>query len=183
MSRKYRFGAAHLAHFVTFTVIDWIDFFTRDEFRRVLIDSIRYCQQHKGLQVYGYCIMPSHVHLIVRSQKRELWETIRDLKRHTSTTFKRMLQDESNTFESRSRWLLWFMRHAGAYNPHNNDFQFWVQDSHPIELWSDEVFYQKLDYIHLNPVAAGFVEQPEHWIYSSARDFAGRKGLIELDVL
>jgi len=57
------------------------------------------------------------------------------------------------------------------------------QRDQPIELWSDEVFFQKMDYIHLNPVKSGFVSQPEDWLYSSAGDYAGRKGLIDLAVL
>ncbi len=72
------------------------------------------------------------------------------------------------------------MKRAGLSNSNNKDFQFWVQDSHPIELFSDEVYYQKMDYIHMNPVVSGFVDQPEYWLYSSTRDYAGIKGLIEL---
>ena len=72
------------------------------------------------------------------------------------------------------------MRRTGLSNSNNQDFQFWQQDSHPIELWSDEVFYQKMDYIHMNPVVSGFVDQPEHWLYSSARDYAGTKGILDL---
>ena len=61
-----------------------------------------------------------------------------------------------------------------------NMFQFWQKGNHAIELWSDEVLYQKLNYIHLNPVANGFVAQCEDWLYSSARDHAGLPGLIRL---
>jgi putative transposase len=181
MSRKYQLGAERHAHFVTFTVVDWIDFFTRVEYAAIFIKSIKYCQEHKGLEVYGYCIMPSHVHLILRSNEGfALEDTIRDLKRHTSQVCHKLLEDEQVNWESRKRWLLWLMKHSGTYNSNNKGFQFWQQHNHPIELWSDEVFYQKLNYIHLNPVASGFVSQPEEWLYSSARDYAGLPGFVKL---
>jgi putative transposase len=181
MSRKYRLGADHHAHFVTFTVLDWIDFFTRDEYRQIFIQSIKYCQEHKGLEVYGYCIMPSHVHLILRAKDKEkLEDVIRDLKRHTSKSYHKLLEDATINWESRRRWLLWLMKHAGSYNTNNKGFQFWQQHNHPVELWSDEVFYQKLNYIHMNPLVSGFVSQSEDWLYSSARDHAGLSGLVKL---
>jgi len=79
--------------------------------------------------------------------------------------------------------MLWMMRRTGLSNANNQDFQFWQQDSHPIELWSDEVFRQKMDYIHMNPVTSSFVSQREEWLYSSARDHGGQKGLLDLAVL
>jgi putative transposase len=128
--------------------------------------------------------MPSHVHLIIKSNGKERLENvIRDLKRHTSKSYHQLLEDETVNWESRRRWLLWLMKHSGSYNSNNKGFQFWQQHNHPVELWSDEVFYQKLNYIHMNPVKAGFVLQPEDWLYSSAVDHAGRKGLLELAVL
>ena len=176
MSRKYRIGDQRHAHFVTLTVIHWIDFFIRDEYRTVLIKNIQYCQQHKGLEVYGYCIMSSHIHLIVRAGENELLENVlRDFKRYSSKCFHDLLKSEYTNYESRKRWLLKLMQDKDS-----SKFQFWQQGNHPIELWSDEVFYQKMDYIHLNPVAAGLVDQPEEWRYSSARDYGGKQGLITL---
>lgn len=184
MSRKYRFGAEHHAHFVTFTVIDWIDFFIRNQYKDVFLNALKHYQKNNGLEVYAYCIMTSHIHLIVRSAAPyHLGETIKNLKGYTSRAFHKMLEEEQNTYESRKRWLLWLMKHAGKYNSNTKDFQFWEQHNHPIELFSDEVFYQKMDYIHMNPVVSGFVAQPEEWLYSSARDHAGLKGMIELAVL
>lgn len=65
------------------------------------------------------------------------------------------------------------MYHAGLHNPNNYDFQLWQQHYHPVELSTNEMIDQRLQYIHLNPVAGGFVDQPEGWVYSSARDYAG----------
>ena len=75
------------------------------------------------------------------------------------------------------------MQRAVLKNGNNNDWQLWNQINQPIELYNSEIFYQKLNYIHHNPVEAGFVEKEEDWIYSSARDFRGKNGLIELSYI
>ena len=75
------------------------------------------------------------------------------------------------------------MGRAGEKNSNVKKRQFWQQHNKPIELWSAEVIDQKLNYIHNNPVEAGFVLEPEHWKYSSAIDYAGGKGLLEIDYI
>lgn len=181
MSRKYKIRDQSSLYFVTFTVIDWIDVFIRDEYREVLIKSIKYCQQNKGLEVYAYCVMTSHIHLIIGTNgPYPLEGIIRDLKSFTSRHIRKVLENSNQVHESRS-WILKRMYYVGKYNSSNKDFQFWQQHSHPIELTSNELIDQKLEYIHLNPVAAGFVDVPEAWIYSSARDYSGTaKGFIDL---
>ena len=176
MSKKYRIGDQRHAHFVTFTVIEWIDFFIRNEYKNEIVKSIEYCQLHKSLEVFGYCIMPSHIHMILRTGEKELLENvIRDFKSYTSRRFYELLIAESNNYESRKRWMLNLMRDKAT-----GKFQFWQNGNHPIELRTDEMFYQKLEYVHLNPVSNGFVAQCEDWLYSSARDYAGLPGVIRL---
>ncbi len=100
MSSKYRFGDGRHVHFVTFTVVHWIDFFIREEYRSILINSIKHCQREKGLQVYGYCIMTSHVHLLVASDgTQKLDNVVRDLKSYTSQCFHKELLDGSINYE------------------------------------------------------------------------------------
>jgi len=185
MSRKYKIRDQRQIYFVTFTVIDWIDVFIRDEYRHVFIESVKYCQKNKGLEVYAYCIMTSHIHLIIGSKgTMPLEGIIRDLKAFTSRSIRKILENDIQVHESRREWMLRRMYTAGKYNPNNIDFQFWQQFSHATELNSPVLTGQKLDYIHLNPVAAGFVDIPEAWIYSSARDYSGvSTGLIELTYL
>lgn len=72
------------------------------------------------------------------------------------------------------------MKKAGTQKSNNKDFQFWAQNNHPIELNSNEMIDSRLDYIHENPVVAGFVDEPREWKYSSARDYEGEKGLVEV---
>ncbi len=147
MSRKYKIRDSNRLYFVTFTVIHWIDVFIREEYRAVFVDSIKYCQKEKGLEVYAWCIMTSHVHLIVGSNKEPLEGIIRDLKSFTSSSIRKLLENKESVAESRREWMYWMMQRAGRKNNNNNDFQFWQQHNHPIELDSNELMDQKLEYI------------------------------------
>jgi len=183
MSRKYKIRDQEKLYFVTFTVIEWIDLFIRDEYRSIIVESIKYCQQNKGLDVYGYCMMTSHMHMIIgtSSHTTTLEGVIRDMKSYTSRRIREAIENSNIVHESRREWMLKMMYNAGRYNSNNNDFQLWQQHNQPIELNTNELIDQKLDYIHLNPVAAGFVDHPEAWLYSSARDYsATAKGFIDL---
>jgi len=168
-------------YFISYAVVYWIDVFVRKEYREVVIDSWKYCQQHKGLEIYGWVIMPSHVHLIIGSNKEKLDGIVRDMKSHTSTQLRKCIT--GYTGESRKEWMLWMMERAGKENGNNNSWQFWQQHNKPIALLNQEMFLQKLTYIHNNPVEMGFVEKPEDWLWSSAGDFYGKKGMIDLSYI
>jgi putative transposase len=171
MSRKFKIRDQEAVYFVTFTIIQWLDVFIRSEYRDVFLDSIRYCQKHKGLEVYAYCIMSSHVHMIVaRHGKQNLEHVIRDIKKYTSSKIIEAINN--NPHESRRELLMWLFERAGTYNPHNTHYQFWEQHSHPIELNTEEKLNQRLDYVHNNPVVAGIVRYPEDYLYSSAGNYA-----------
>jgi len=179
MSRNYKIRDQEKLHFVTFTVINWIDVFTRVEYKDIVVDSLNYCIENKGLEVYGWCIMTSHVHLIIgKSGDNKLEDIIRDMKRHTSKALLKAIQD--NPQESRKDWLLWTFERAGKRNSNNTQFQFWQQHNHPIELDSNFLMDQKLNYIHNNPIEAGFVSNAEDYLYSSANEYSGGKGLVKI---
>lgn len=180
MSRNYKIQNKEGLYFITFATVGWIDVFTRPIYREILIDSIKFCQTEKCLVVYCWCIMSNHVHLILRSKSYDLSGTIRDLKKYTSKKFIETIQTEN---ESRREWMLPLFKSAGLVNSNNSNYQFWRQDNKPIELFSNEVFDQKLQYIHMNPVESGIVENPEDYLYSSARDYAGVKGLLDIEFL
>jgi REP element-mobilizing transposase RayT len=103
LSRKYKFHNKAGLYFVSFATVNWIDVFTRQAYFDVLADSVSYCRQEKGMELYCYCFMPSHVHFIFRSAKEQPMELLRDFKRHTS---KKILEAiENNLQESRKEWL------------------------------------------------------------------------------
>lgn len=178
MSRKYKFRDQDKLYFVSFAVINWIDLFVRNEYKEVLLKSLEHCTKTKGLELYAYCIMTSQVHLIIGSNKEPMENILRDLKKHTSETLRIVM--ENSTTESRKEWMLQMMKTAGTLNTNNISFQLWRQDNQPVELNDSERLYQKLKYVHNNPVEAGFVDKEEEWLYSSARNYYGLKGLIEV---
>ena len=164
-------------YFLTFTVVGWVDIFTRQAYRTIVIESLRHCQQHKGLELYAYCLMSNHLHLIARAAEGfELSAIMRDFKKYTS---KKMVEDVGrNPQESRRRLLEWVFEKQGQFNPNNTYVQFWQQPSHSIELTSVAVTQQKLDYIHQNPVRAGICYRPEDYLYSSASFYAGLEAVL-----
>ena len=170
-------------HFITFALTEWADVFTRKEYRDILLDSIRFCQQEKGLLLHGWCIMSNHLHLIVSVRDENLSDLLRDFKKFTSKQLINAIS--ANKQESRRDWLLEIFRRSGAANSRNKEFQFWRQDNRPMELYSGPFIFQKLNYIHQNLVEGGMVERAEHYLYSSAKDYyySKRCGLLELAFL
>ena len=181
MSRKYKFTDNSKLYFVSFAVVNWIDLFIRDVYKNILIASIKHCQKEKDLEVYGWCIMTSHVHMLIGTKGNPLSNIIRDLKRHTSAELHAAIL--SNKTESRQEWMLWMMHRAARKSSNNSTFQLWQAESHPIELTTEQIAWQKLNYIHYNPIEAGFVRNGEDWMYSSAVDYNGGKGLIDVILL
>ncbi len=177
MSRKYKFTDPEQLHFVTYTTVGWIDVFTRDATRQIVVDSLDYCCRVKGLNVHAWCIMTNHAHLIISSRDKSLDNIIGRHKRHVSMEIRSWLT--AGNGESRREWMLELFRKAGSANSNNADFQFWQQHNHPIHIYSRDVVLQKLNYLHDNPVRAGFVNEPEHWRWSSATDYAGGAGLLK----
>ncbi|MCV9388649.1 transposase [Reichenbachiella ulvae] len=146
MGRKYAIRDQLSIHSVTFTVVNWINIFIRDYYKETILSSLKYCQENKHLQVHAYCIMTSHVHLIISVSEGELSDVIRDLKSFTSRQIKEILQDKAYA-ESRREWLLWMFERAGKKNKRNGDFQLWQQHNHPIELSTNEMIDQRLEYL------------------------------------
>lgn len=181
MSRKYKFWESDKMYFISFAVINWIDVFIRDEYRNEIIECWKYCQENKGLEIFAWCIMPSHVHMVISSNTNSLSGIVRDMKSFTSTCIRECISN--NKKESRREWMLWMMKRAGARNSNNKDWQFWQQHNQPIEINDQQHFASTVNYIHQNPVAAGFVHEPEHWIYSSACGFQNNNGLIKLETI
>lgn len=182
MSRNYKFHNPDAPYFVTFAVVEWLDVFTRNEYKDILIQNLKYCQQHKGMEIYSWCIMTNHVHLVFRSIGNEKPEILLGkFKRFTSIAIVKAINE--NNRESRKENLLSTFRKNGTITSNVTHNQFWRHDNKPIELWSQKVISQKINYIHNNPVAQGFVFRPEDYIYSSAVDYSGEKGLLDVVVV
>lgn len=152
-------------NFVTLTVVDWIDVFNRRIYSDFVIQNLDYCRKLKGLDIFAYVLMTSHLHMIVKSEKI-LSDILRDFKTYTSKELVKMIA--CNSLESRKHWMMNSFQKAGDKNELNEYHQFWQNGNHPIALYSNKVILQKVDYIHENPVRAGFVDDPTNFYYSSA---------------
>ncbi|TAE27599.1 MAG: transposase [Cytophagales bacterium] len=171
-------------YFITFATVRWVDVFTRPAYVDILLDSFRYCQQHKGLRIHAWCVMSNHIHLMISTKvSHHPSDVLRDLKKFTAKQIIEAIEN-SETGESRKDWMLWIFKRAGMQNSKNKLYQFWQQETHPIEIFSNKFIDQKLNYIHENPVKAGLVDEPWEYRYSSARDYMNNtKGLLELELL
>jgi putative transposase len=117
MSRKYKFLDQSKLYFVSFATVYWIDVFTRELYKQILIDSLKYCQQKKGLEIFAWCIMTNHVHLIIGTEGNKMEDILRDFKSFTSRELKEVIKN--NIQESRKEWMVWMMERAGKLNNQN----------------------------------------------------------------
>jgi REP element-mobilizing transposase RayT len=175
MSEKYKTYEADAPYFITFTLVEWIPLFAIPEFASIIVDSLKYCVANKGLLIYGYCIMPSHIHLIVQSNTNPLGSTIRDLKKYTATQIDHILKSD----EKYQDHLKIFQNKASEIK-RNKHIKIWLDGYHPEIIFSNYFFFQKLNYIHNNPVVAGLAAKPEDYYYSSARNYAGLDAPLEI---
>lgn len=159
-----------------------MDVFTRKECKDIIIRSLDFCIQKKGLVINAFVLMSNHLHLIARAEEdsQGLSNIIRDFKRHTSKEIINWVLDDKK--ESRKKWMEIVMKYHAKFNKNNNDYQLWIQNNKPMECNKPRFTWQKISYIHDNPIKAKIVDHPEDYIYSSARNYLGRKDVV-LDIV
>lgn len=180
MTTGYQIKDQNGLYFLTFQVVNWVDIFSRDIYRDIVLDSFDFAMKNKGLQLFAYVIMSNHVHLVANSSEGNLSACIRDIKKYTS---KRIVEAINSPTESRRDWVLPIFLRAASQHKRNNSYQVWTHENHAILLYSNDFIAQKIDYIHNNPVHSRIVEKPEDYLYSSARNYAGLSNYLEVDVL
>ena len=178
MSDKYKMYEQDKSYFLTMTVVGWIDVFTRKNHKLAIVRSLQYCQRNKGMEIFGWCLMPSHLHLIARSNgENELSDIIRDFKKYTSRKIVDQILEQP---ESRREWMLNQFEYAGRHLKEIKNYKFWQSGNHAEIIYSPKFFYNKLDYIHKNPVIDMIVAREEDYLFSSARNYADLDYLIEI---
>lgn len=165
MRSRYRFTDGEAIHFITCTVVEWLPVFTRPVFCDVILDSLAFCRREKGLRLFAYVIMDNHVHLVADAP--ELSRVIQAFKGFTAREIVRVAG------ETRRDWLLVQFAHFKKPFRNRSTHQVWQEGSHPQLIASENVLRQKIEYVHNNPVRSGWVDVPEHWRYSSARNYLG----------
>lgn len=166
-------------YFLTMTVINWIDVFTRKNHSDTVIQALNYCQKEKGLNIFAFCIMSNHIHMLVNvNEPHELKNVIRDFKKFTS---KKIISQIINEPESRREWMLKQFEDEANQSVKHKTYKFWQTGNHAIEIYSPQFTWEKINYIHNNPVTAGYVNKSYHWRYSSASNYSDIESVIEIE--
>jgi len=178
MSTKYKASNPDGAYFITITTVEWVDLFTRANHKNLIIESLKHCQKTKGLEIYAYVLMPSHLHMMCRpTQEYQLSDIMRDFKKYTAKALIKQIKEET---ESRREWLLEIFSKACSHLIREQQYKIWQDGYHAKELFGNNFIYQKLNYIHENPVVDGIVSKPEEYLYSSGRNYADMEGLLDV---
>ena len=177
MSTGYQIDDQEGIYYMTFQIVDWIDIFSRQIYRDIVIDSLKYSIENKGLVIYAFVIMTNHVHIIAQSSNAKLSDTIGDIKKFTSKTIIHTVQTRN---ESRADWMLNRFKFNAKQHMRNKDWQVWTHENHAVYLYGPKFIQEKIDYLHNNPVRAGLVEKAEDYLYSSARYYAGLDCVLEV---
>lgn len=176
MRSRYKITKEDGIYFITSTIIEWIPVFTSKEYFEIIISALKYCRAYKGLKLYAYVILDNHFHLVVSGPN--LSNIIQSLKRHTSKQIVRLLQTQ------KKEWLLNQLAYFKKRHKTESIHQVWQEGFHPALIQTEQMLLQKIEYVHNNPVKRGYIELPEHWLYSSARNFILEDhSIMELDGL
>jgi REP element-mobilizing transposase RayT len=171
---RYKIIDEDAPHFLTCTIVGWTPIFSFPGCTQVILDSWRFLQKRKELRIHGYVIMENHLHWIAESAN--LQETVTRFKSFTARRIIDLLAQWDVTA------ILSDLRRQKPEFKTDQNVQLWQEGSHPQQIINDKMMIQKLEYIHNNPVRRGYVDDPTHWRYSSARNYEGLKGLIEVDM-
>ena len=181
MSTKYKATTTEDCYFMTLTIVDWIDLFTRLKQKHIITEALAYCQQNKGLELYAYCLMPSHLHLLAKATEGFIMsDVIRDFKKFTSKQIIRTINEHP---ESRRAWLLEHFNKACQHLKRAQQYTVWQNGYHAEIAFSNSFIKEKIHYIHNNPVKEKIVEHPEDYVFSSARNYASLTSELEVIVL
>lgn len=169
---RYKIFTDIYPHFLTCTTVKWLPLFSTPGVAEILVDSLRFLQNENRLQLYAYVILENHLHLIATSE--HLAKEIGDFKSYTA----RKIIDYF--IGKNAKHILALLSHFKLKHKNDRQYQVWQEGSHPEAIQNREMMRQKIDYIHHNPVKRGFVDEDVHWRYSSARNYSGMEGVLEV---
>ncbi|MBT4865479.1 MAG: transposase [Planctomycetaceae bacterium] len=159
-------------YFMTCTIVGWLPVFIRPEAVEIIFDSWRHLQQEREFRLFGYVILENHLHLIASAP--ELTNVMQSFKSFTARRILDLLKRRAAIV------LLRQLRANKLRHKTDSEFQVWQEGNHPQQIQDDEMMWQKIEYMHNNPVARGYVDDPLHWCRSSARNYASQPGLIDV---
>ncbi len=170
-------------YFITFSTVDWVDIFIRPVYKQVVVHTLNHFIEHKGLVVYAWCLMSNHLHLLVRPEDGQ---AIADVEKEYKTfTTQKILEAIDTEPEIRRTWMMDRFEQFGNLFGFSKKFHVWQNCSSPlfIDLHKTDLLLDQFDHIHQNPVRDRIVDTAPEYLYSSARDYSGMKGLVHITKL
>ena len=167
-------------YFITFNVVDWVDIFVRPAYKQVITDSLNEYIAYKGLVVYAWCLMSNHLHLVAQVKKGLSFAVVtRQLKKSIARKMMEVIESEP---DPRKEWMLSRFENFSQCLRRLDKYPLWQECNHPvhIEPGNRQALLEHVHYIHENPSRDKIVEFPEEYLFSSARDYAGMKGLVHI---
>ncbi|MBD2197318.1 MULTISPECIES: REP-associated tyrosine transposase [Calothrix] len=171
---RYKF-LENYPHFLTCTVVNWLPIFSQPRFVQIIFQSLDFLQTNQRLALHAYVIMENHLHIIASSNNLP-----KEIAAFKSFTARSIIDDLKG---NQAEYLLKQLQFHKKFHKTAQDYQLWQEGSHPQALTNENMFLQKLEYIHNNPVRRGYVDEPAHWRYSSYRNYISQEGLLNIDIL
>lgn len=167
---RYRIYETDYPHFMTCTIVGWLSVFTRPEMFQIIYDSWKWFHDQQRLKIFAYVILENHLHFIASGQ-----QLAKDVGMFKSYTARRII----DWLEERHvKTLLRQFKWEKAAHKRDREYQVWQEGSHPQQIQSNEMMWQKIEYMHDNRVERSYVDDPLDWRHSSARNYAGQAGLF-----
>ncbi|MBT4936498.1 transposase [Candidatus Peregrinibacteria bacterium] len=175
MRSRYKIVSDEHHYFITSTIVEWLPIFTKKEYCNIIIDSLDFCQKNKGLYIHAYVILDNHIHLVVSG--KNLVQILKDFKSFSAKQIIKELKKDD------IEWLLNQLAFFKKKHKIASQYQVWQEGFHPQLINGYTMLKQKIEYIHNNPVKRGLVEDPVHWLYSSARNYFGGSGELDIEMI
>ncbi len=169
---RYKIYEPTAPHFITCTILHWIPIFTRTATTDIIFASLKYLQESDNLKVHAYVILENHLHLIAQSD--DIAKSMAKFKSFTAREIINYLKKEN------AKTVLEQLAFYKKAHKVSSDFQLWQEGIQPKQIQSEKMMRDRINYIHNNPVKRGYVDDGIHWRYSSARDYDGACGLLDI---
>jgi putative transposase len=166
-------------YFITFQTVDWVDVFIRPVYKQVIVHTLNHFIESRGLQVYAWCLMSNHLHLLAQASNGAVIAELE--KEYINFTTTKILEAIETEPEARRKWMLQQFENSIG-KPDIQQFQVWQNCNHPvlIDCRKRNLLLEHFEYIHQTPVRDKIVDIPGEYKYSSARDYSGINGLVNI---
>ncbi|MCJ7507141.1 MAG: transposase [candidate division Zixibacteria bacterium] len=165
MGKQKVYNLPNQVHFITTNVFQRIPIFSNVDYCKIVIQKINFYRKRYDFKLIGYVIMPDHIHLLIQPpEKQNVSSIIRDLKRSIAMEIINHLKGENKAGPLKSLKL-------PNIKSKNHTFSLWQRRFIDFNIFSEKKLYEKLEYIHNNPVRDKLVSSPSDWIFSSYRNY------------